>query len=131
MTLINMSAVELIAAIKNREVTVVEVAQAFIDRILEVNPILNAIHDFDPERIIFNAKLADSKIESGEKLGRLHGLPITLKDAFYAPGFKGSKGSIGFFHRSQINSCSTVVQRMLDEGAIIGSVANFNLYEKV
>ena len=122
--LIDMPAFKLVEMIKNKEVTSVEVAAAFIQRILQVNPMLNAIHDFDIGKVLAQARKADEMVRQGKKLGRLHGLPITLKDAFYAPGFKGSKGSVGFFKLSPTDKCATVVKRMLDEGAIILGITN-------
>ena len=119
-----MSACEIVHKIKSREISAVEVAKAFIDRINIVNPKINAIHQFDPVRILSEAARKDQEIAEGKKLGKLHGLPISLKDAFYAPGFRGAKGSKNLYESSPLDKCSTVVQRLLDEGAIILGITN-------
>lgn len=122
--LIDKSSVELIRMIKNQEISVLEVVTAFIKRIEEVNKTLNAVVQWDKAKIIQNAMAADEKISRKEPLGKLHGLPITLKDSFYVPGFKGSNGSASLFAQSNGEKCATVVQRLLDEGAIILGITN-------
>lgn len=124
MFLYELSAGEIVEKIRTKKLSAVEVATAFIERIKEVNPALNAIHQFDPRRILEEARHKDQEIASGEKLGRLHGLPISLKDAFYAPGFRGAKGSRTLFASSPTDKSAVVVTRLLKEGAIILGITN-------
>ncbi len=124
MHIYTLSATEIVAKIKACELSCVEVATAFIDRIKAVNPAINAIHQFDPARILADARQKNMDIQSGKKLGKLHGLPISLKDSFYAPGFRGAKGCIHLFHASATDKAATIVQRLLDEGAIILGITN-------
>ncbi|MCC2624438.1 MAG: aspartyl/glutamyl-tRNA(Asn/Gln) amidotransferase subunit [Burkholderiales bacterium] len=124
MFLYKLSATEIIKKIKAREVTCVEVANSFIGRIKEINPSINAIHQFEPERILAEARKKDQDIEDGKPLGKLHGIPISLKDAFYAPGFKGAKGCTHLFSVSPTDKAAVAVKRILDEGAIILGITN-------
>jgi amidase len=124
MLIYELSATEIIAKIKARELTCIEVAAAFIDRIKTVNLSLNAIHQFDPNRILAEAHQKDEDIRIGKPLGKLHGLPISLKDAFYAPGFRGAKGNIPLFEASPTDRSAVAVQRILAEGAIILGITN-------
>lgn len=124
MALYKLSASEILEKIRSKKISVVEVATAFINRIKEVNPSLNAIHQFDPERILAEARQKDQDIAEGKKLGKLHGLPISLKDAFYTPGFRGAKGCIHLFKTSPTDKAAVAVKRVLDEGAIILGITN-------
>lgn len=122
--LYELSACEILERIQTKKATVVDVVTSFIDRIKEVNPALNAIHQFEPKRILAEAEKKDQEIASGKKLGRLHGLPITLKDAFYAPGFRGAKGNVHFFAQSPTDKSAVAVQRLIKEGVIILGISN-------
>ena len=124
MALYELSAKEILEKIRSRELSCVEVVTAFIERIKEVNPSINAIHQFYPDRILAEAKIKDQDIAEGKNLGKLHGLPISLKDAFYAPGFKGAKGCLHLFHASPTDKAAVAVKRILAEGAIILGITN-------
>ena len=72
----------LISKIKNKEASCVEILDAFLKRVEEVNPKINAVVALDAERALERARKADEQVFKGEKLGPLHGLPMTIKDAF-------------------------------------------------
>jgi amidase len=118
-----MSATKLVEKIRYHALSATEVAQGFIDRIRDVNPLINALQQFDPGRILKEAREADDVIKSSKKLGRLHGLPITVKDACHVKGFKCSKGFPGFIKTSSTYD-ATVVARLKDAGAIILGITN-------
>jgi amidase len=124
MHIYELSATEIVEKIKTRQLTCIEIATAFIERINKVNPSLNAIHQFDPARILAEAHQKDIDINDGKKLGKLYGLPISLKDAFYAPGFRGAKGSVTLSSNSPTDKAAVAVQRILAEGAIILGITN-------
>lgn len=122
--IIKLSATDIVAKIKSGELTAVEVAQAFIERIQQVNPAINAIHQFDPERILRDARAKDAAQEAGKSLGPLHGLPISLKDGFYVPGFKCAKGNKRLYELATGEQSSTAVDRLIAAGAIILGITN-------
>lgn len=124
MHIYELSATKILEKIRAKEISCVEVATAFIERIKIVNPSINAIHQFNPERILAEAKQKDQDISLKKKLGKLHGLPISLKDAFYAPGFRGAKGCIHLFKSSPTDKAAVAVQRVLDAVAIILGITN-------
>ncbi len=124
MPIYELSATEIVKKIRHKELSCVEVAQAFIDRIQQVNPAINAIHQCDPKRILADARQRDQDIIDGKKLGKLHGLPISLKDSFYVPGFHSAKGIANLYKLPVSNKAATAVQRILDEGAVILGISN-------
>jgi len=75
-----MSAVELAAMIRNREVSSREVIQAHLDRIEAVNPYLNAIVRLLPDQALAAADAADRAVAAESALGPLHGVPFTVKE---------------------------------------------------
>ena len=58
----SLSASNLIREITSQKLSVADVSNAFINRIKQVNPSLNAIHQCDAERILYSARIADSMI---------------------------------------------------------------------
>ena len=75
-----LTACDLAARIRRREISALEVMQAHIAQIERVNPKVNAIVTFHPERALAQARAADERQARGEALGVLHGLPTAHKD---------------------------------------------------
>ena len=80
------SAGELAGMIRDREISSAELTEYFIRRIEKFDGKLNAvvIRDFDRARAA--AKEADRKLSRGEKIGRLHGVPMTIKESYNIDG---------------------------------------------
>ena len=78
--LFHSSVVELSNKLAKKEVSAVELAQVYLDRI-DANKDLNAFLDVRPEVTLAQARAADEKIAAGQA-GRLTGVPIAHKDIF-------------------------------------------------
>jgi hypothetical protein len=90
-----MTATQLTARIRRRELSPVEVVDAFIERIQARNPSLNALVylGFDDARQ--RAREAEQALVSGAELGVLHGVPTAIKDLFdFTPGWPATFGGI-------------------------------------
>jgi aspartyl-tRNA(Asn)/glutamyl-tRNA(Gln) amidotransferase subunit A len=72
--LIRHTAVDLAAKIKSGELSAVEVAQAYLDRITEVDGEIHAFLYVDGERALASAARVDAKIAGGEPVGPLAGV---------------------------------------------------------
>ena len=85
-------ATELAAKIRQKVLSPVEVVQAHLERIEQLNPMLNAIVFFagDP---LERAKEAEKAVMRGDELGPFHGVPYTLKDCIETAGLRMSLGS--------------------------------------
>jgi Asp-tRNA(Asn)/Glu-tRNA(Gln) amidotransferase A subunit family amidase len=111
------SATELVALIRSRAVSPVEVAEAHLKRIEEVNPSLNAIVTIAPD-VRDRARDAEDAINQAREVGPLHGLPITIKDTIETEGLRTTSGSR--LRRDYVpDRDATVAARMKAAGAII------------
>jgi Asp-tRNA(Asn)/Glu-tRNA(Gln) amidotransferase A subunit family amidase len=112
------SATKLAEMIRSKQVSPVEVIEAHIRRIKEVNPKLNAFvtTTFDSARK--EARAAELKITSGESVGPLHGVPVSIKDTFETAGVRTVAGS-RLLENNVPDRDAPVVARLKRAGAII------------
>lgn len=89
------SATELARAIREREVSSEGVVEAHLARIAEVNPKLNAVVQLTADSARARAREADAALASGDVWGPLHGVPVTIKDAFETEGVVSVGGTRG------------------------------------
>ena len=116
--LTHQSATTLARAIREREVSSVEVVQAHLDRIDAVNPALNAVVALCADRALSEARDADGAIARGDAVGPLHGVPMTVKDSHDAEGVVSTGGTLG--RRGFVpNADAAAVARMRAAGAIV------------
>ncbi|MCH8185587.1 MAG: amidase [Chloroflexi bacterium] len=91
-TLTGMSATDLAEAIRERRLSAREVVEAHVNRIEAVDVRLNAVVIPTFERALAEADLADAAIARGERVGPLHGVPITVKEQFEVSGTDATFG---------------------------------------
>ena len=116
------SATQLIQAIRARDLSAQEVTAAFLARIEEVNPRLNAVTIIAGDALA-QAAAADKRQADGEDLGPLHGLPFTVKDTFSTAGIV-SQLDTRIRKRHVARKDATVVSRMKQAGAILLAKTN-------
>ena len=92
-SLVALSATELRRLIGIKAISPVELLDACIERIEALDPAVNAIaaRAFDRARI--EARAAEAAVLDGDVLGRLHGLPIGIKDLQDTQGLLTTHGS--------------------------------------
>jgi aspartyl-tRNA(Asn)/glutamyl-tRNA(Gln) amidotransferase subunit A len=78
--LTDLSAAQLVAKLRNGDVTAVEVAQAFLDRVEKLDGEISAFLRVNPESVLTQASKIDQRRAAGEPIGRLAGLPVAVKD---------------------------------------------------
>src|ERR1700693_547130 len=86
------SASQLANQIRTRELSPVEILEAHLRRIAELNPQLNAIVTLAPDAME-QAKAAEAAVMRGDALGPLHGVPVTIKDTIETTGLRTTSGS--------------------------------------
>src|SRR5215813_124594 len=119
---VKMDATRIAELIAKRELSPVEVMQAHLDRIAAVNPKLNAIVAL-ADGALNAAKKAEAAVESDARLGPLHGVPFTVKDAIDTAGVLTQRGSPIFKGRVP-DTDATVVARLKAAGAILIAKTN-------
>lgn len=82
------TATRLARAIRNGRLSSVEATKAHLDRIARVNGPLNALVLVDEAGAMKAARAADRARSQNKSLGPLHGVPITIKEAFDVAGLK-------------------------------------------
>ena len=113
-----MSARELAALIRSRQVSAREVMAAHLKQINRVNPALNAIvAKLDDDQCLALADDADRRIARGEPVGPLHGLPIAFKELEPALGFPWTMGSPIYKDRMPAED-SVLIERLRQAGVI-------------
>jgi aspartyl-tRNA(Asn)/glutamyl-tRNA(Gln) amidotransferase subunit A len=118
----HMDASRIAELIAKRELSPVEVVQAHLDRIAEVNPKLNAIVTL-ADGALDAAKTAEAAVVSGEKVGPLHGVPFTVKDSIDTAGVLTQRGS-PIFKGHVPDTDATAVARIKAAGGILIAKTN-------
>src|ERR1700722_11880771 len=116
-------AVSMAKQIRQKKFSPVELADARIARIDELNPKLNAYVHVDPERVRREAPAAEHYGLSGEALGPLHGVPVSIKSCIEVAGYRceaGTRLRQGFIAKQD----SPLVARLRAAGAIVLGVTN-------
>ncbi|MEZ2227673.1 amidase [Microcoleus sp.] len=117
------SAHQLALMIRDREVSAVEVLDAYLTQIAKHNSKLNAICTLDEDNARTRAKLADEALAKGENWGALHGVPITIKDIFETAGLRTTAGYIPLKNYVPQQD-ATAVARLRSAGAVIMGKTN-------
>ncbi len=104
--------------ILDREISSVEMTEAALRRIAELEPRLNAFITLDAEGALTSAKRADKVLAEGRVTGSLHGVPIAVKDLEVTKGLRTTLGS-SFFDDWIPDYDSVVVERLRVTGAVI------------
>jgi Asp-tRNA(Asn)/Glu-tRNA(Gln) amidotransferase A subunit family amidase len=122
-SLIALSAVDLRRLIGTRQISPVELLEAAIARIEAIDPAINAIVARPFKRAREEAKKAEAAVLRGDALGRLHGLPIGIKDLQDTEGVLTTNGSPLF--RNNVPARDTVqVGLVRAAGAIVAAKTN-------
>lgn len=110
-------ATDLARAIATRELSAVEVMEAHLVRIDEVNPTVNAIVTLLPDEARRGAAAADAAVARGDAIGPLHGLPVAHKDLTWTKGIRTTFGCRAFEHFVPEED-ALIVERLRAAGAI-------------
>lgn len=114
------TATELAALIRRRQLSPVEVVDAYIERIETRNKSINAFVYFGFDDARQQAKKAEQALMSGEELGALHGVPTAIKDLFdFKPGWKSTFGGIRALKDFVLDAYCVYAERMEQAGAIL------------
>ncbi|HEY1722284.1 MAG TPA: amidase [Magnetospirillaceae bacterium] len=111
-------ALDLAAAIRERQISACDAVQASLDRLAAVNPTINAVIDVQAEEALKAADTADAKVKRGKALGPLHGVPVTIKDLADQKG-RATVDGVAAFKTRIATEDSPIVTNWRNAGAII------------
>ena len=86
-------ALELAARIRGKKVSPVEVVEAVLARIERLNPALNAYCTVAADEARERRVAAEVAVVTGEPLGPLHGVPVSIKDLVFTRRVRTTGGS--------------------------------------
>lgn len=114
----DLSAAEIASLVSRREISPVEVVEASLERIDEINPGLNAFTEIYREEARGEARASERAIRAGEAPAALQGVPVAIKDMTPIKGRRTTLGSQ--VYRDRIAEQDAFVVRALRKaGAII------------
>jgi Asp-tRNA(Asn)/Glu-tRNA(Gln) amidotransferase A subunit family amidase len=115
----DLPALDLVRLYRNREASPVEVLEAHLERIEELDPEINAFVTVLGKEAQAQAKNAERELRDGVATGPLHGVPVAIKDLFDFK--KGAPHSFGFLAPSRWSAATTAlpVWRLEKAGAIV------------
>lgn len=105
-------------AIKNKEISPVDVTQALLERIDNIDGHINSFITILHDEALREAKQAEEEIMSGQIKSPLHGIPIGLKDIIFTKGIKTTMGS-EIYQDYVPKHNATVVDKLKEAGSII------------
>ncbi len=109
---------EITSAILNGTKTAEEITRYYLAQIAQKNPQINAFVEVFEADALAQAQHVDAKKARGEKLGKLAGVPVGIKDNILYKGHKASCCS-KMLENYTASYTATVVERLLAEDAII------------
>ena len=112
----HLTALELAAKIRNREVSSLELTEHYIDRIERLDEPVNAVVVRLFEDGLARARQADEAVARGDSLGPLHGLPMTIKESYAIGGTRTTWGN-ELFRDNVARADGLAVQRFRAAGA--------------
>ena len=111
-------AYEQAALIANKQVSPVELAAMYFERIERLDSRLNAYLTLTRDEAMAAARAAEDAVTRGDELGPLHGVPISIKDLQMTKGVRTTMGSLAY--KDQVpDADSAVVERVRASGAVM------------
>lgn len=110
---------------RSGDLTSLDLTKAYLTGIEKLEPQLNAFIAVLKEEALKTATERDAELRAGRDRGRLHGVPIVVKDLFEMRGTRTTVGSKAFKDRATDRD-ATVVRKLLDAGVVVLGKTNMN-----
>jgi len=111
-------ATRLAELIRTKQLSPVEYMQSLLARIEALDAKVNAFAHLAADQAMQAARQAEAKLMSGDRIGRLHGVPVTIKDLAITKDMPMQSGSLIMKHH-QPTEDTPIVPRLKGDGAII------------
>src|ERR1700757_1824031 len=118
-----LSAVSMAEQVRQKKISALELVDAHLARIAQLNPRLNAFIALDEDRARWDARALDTAAAHGDFRGPLHGVPISIKSSIATAGLRCESGTR--LRAGNVPAKDAVlVSRLREAGAIILGVTN-------
>jgi aspartyl-tRNA(Asn)/glutamyl-tRNA(Gln) amidotransferase subunit A len=117
---------DLAEKLRARELSPIEVTEAYLARIAQLNPSLNAYISVTADLAREQARAAEAELHRGQDRGPLHGIPLGIKDLLDLAGVPNTMGS-KILKANVPSTNASAVERLEAAGAII--LGKHNLHE--
>ena len=107
--------------IRSRQVSPVELAKTFLDRLETLGPTYNAVVTITRDLALAEARTAEKEIAAGRYKGPLHGIPYGAKDLLATAGGIPTTWGAAPFRERQFEYDATVIQRLRAAGAVLAA----------
>ena len=115
--IVDLSAGSIAQEISKKSISCKDVTTAFLERIDELNPVLNAVCTLN-DQALDQADKADQRLARGETARPLEGVPILVKDILHTKDIRTTYGSL--IRENYVPGEDAVaVERLKDAGAIL------------
>ena len=125
MSIFNLTALELAQAIKAKKLTAVEAVSASLAAIEKIDGKINAFVSVNARYALSRAEKIQKRLDAGENLSKLAGVPIAVKDNISTKGFKTTCASkiLGGFEPVYD---ATVIEKLETAGLIVVGKLNMD-----
>ncbi len=113
------SAVSLLDLYRKKALSPVEVTRLLLDRLDRLQPKINAFCIVDRDGALAAARASERRWQRGEEVGRLDGVPVTIKDLMLMRGFPTMRGSRLVDPDQDWSEDAPAVARLREAGAVI------------
>lgn len=119
MELWKLSATEMLAGYASGEISPVDVMKSVLERSEQLNPVLNALYDLQPEKAMAEAVKSEARWKAGQPKGPLDGIPAVIKDSIDVAGMRMFRGLKARFDAKPATEDAPPSARMIEAGAIV------------
>ncbi len=109
---------ELGERIKAKQLSPVELTEAYLERGRTVGARLNAYATLTPDLAMHQARAAEAEIKAGKYRGPLHGIPYAAKDLLAVKGYPTQWGARPYANQ-KFDQDATVIKRLEQAGAVL------------
>ncbi len=113
--------------LKEGKYTATELVRFYLDLIRKIDPEIKAFITVTEKEALKTARKIDQKIKNGQKLGKLFGVTMAVKDIYLTKGIESTAGSQvlkGYIPQYS----STVYQHLIDQDAILIGKTNTDAF---
>ena len=125
--LVEMTIGELHEGYQSKQFTILDVVRSYLDRIQRIDdsgPMLNSVISLNP-KALEQAETLDQELQDGKGRGRMHGVPVILKDNIDTKDIPTTAGSRALDGSYPLKD-SHVTRQLIEAGAVILGKANLS-----